>query len=370
MQISVTAVGDIMMGDHPSRIGHGVGSSIKIRGSEYIFRSVLPIFKNSDIVFGNLEAVLSNKGLDPKSIASVQLRATPEAINGIKFAGFNVLSIANNHSLDHGRDAFEESANLISDNGISCVGFNHGKFVIKPEIFNKNGVSITFIAFCCIEGRSYKVNPDWDVELISVVKNSALMSDFVIVSLHWGSEYVTRPSPSQIKLARQIIENGAHLILGHHPHIVQGLEVYQGKLICYSLGNFVFDYWQPRFRESYILQCKLSAQKVESYTVVPTMTADDFSVKILLEDEREEFLRKFDLLCDEISQENLSEFKVKSTNYLSVAAECRKIYRNELRTYFIKNIFKYPYNVLFQLATSSFRRKIRHSLKRIKTIMN
>ena len=234
--VSVAAVGDIMLGDHPLRIGNGVGSAIKARDSTYLFESVAPFLREGEIIFGNLEAVLSNAGLDPRSVNSTQIRGAPESIEGLKFAGFNVLSLANNHTLDHGRPAFEETVRLLSENGIESVGVTEGEESFRPTFLNRQGLSIAFLACCATASPTRLPLPyDWEDRLVAAVQDLVDSTDITIVSIHWGDEFTQFPSPSQIRLARRLVDSGAHLVLGHHPHVLQAVERHGKGLICYSL---------------------------------------------------------------------------------------------------------------------------------------
>jgi len=150
-EVTIVAVGDIMMGDHPSRIGHGVRSTIKNKGCYYLFEEVRPFLKDNDIVFGNIEAILSDFDLNPHSLNSMQLRGSPSSINGLKYAGFNILNLANNHALDHGFSALEITSNLIKNNGILTLGdkkdFDYLTVTIK-------GVVIGIISFNSIPSKN------------------------------------------------------------------------------------------------------------------------------------------------------------------------------------------------------------------------
>jgi poly-gamma-glutamate synthesis protein (capsule biosynthesis protein) len=248
--VTLMAVGDIMLGDHPICIGHGVGSKIKKEGAKYIFQHVRGLLNEADIAFGNLEAVLSKKNLNEKDVNSASLRAMPESADGLTYAGFNVLSLANNHIMEHGKEALLDTMNILRKNGIKYVG---------PEdvVLSIRGTKVVFLAYCLLDepGTCCKAESSEIIENVKRVKSKA---DIVIVSLHWGDEFIHKPSRYQVKLAHEIIDSGANIILGHHPHVLQGVEMYNGGLIAYSLGNFVFDMWQEKMRESVILKCLIS----------------------------------------------------------------------------------------------------------------
>lgn len=155
MTMTIYAVGDIMLGDHPICIGHGVGSKISKTGAIYPFLQVAPGLKNADIVFGNLEAVLSNSRMDKKRLGSVSMRAVPEAIEGLTYAGFNVLSLANNHALEHGEEPLSETMSILSENNIKYVGVDTGIAKARePFIMHIKGIRIAFLAYCLVPDKT------------------------------------------------------------------------------------------------------------------------------------------------------------------------------------------------------------------------
>jgi len=358
--VTLMAVGDIMMGDAPICIGHGVGSIIRKRGSRYLFESVAPLLRQGDIMFGNLEAVLSNKGAAETSLKSLQLRAVPTSVEGLKFAGFNVLSLANNHIMEHGMKALNETVELLSRNGIISVRPKRDTGESDATVIQKGSLSIGFLAYCYVPSKSADQTTGCSADrarLLDAVGEVANDVDNVIVSLHWGEEFIERPSPSQIKFARRLVDCGAHLVLGHHPHVLQGVERYKQGLIAYSLGNFVFDMWQAKMRESMILCCQLSKHGVEEFELMPAFIGDDYAPVILEGEQKGKLLSKLSRLSRAISGEDLSDFEMKMQKYRIEAARCREQYRKELRKYFAKNSLRYPPRMMLQLAKEGLTRR-------------
>lgn len=122
--------------------------------------------------------------------------------------------------------------------------------------------------------------------------------DFIIVSLHWGLEYEAPPHPHQIETAHRLIDNGVDLIIGHHPHVIQGIEKYRGKYIFYSLGNFLFDQYGDQEKESIIFSCDLGKEGLQFPYIIPIEIAD-YQVKIASEEKAEKFITKIHLVSDE-----------------------------------------------------------------------
>ncbi|MER3407165.1 MAG: hypothetical protein C4278_01960 [Patescibacteria group bacterium] len=253
--ITLILVGDIML-------DRGVKSQIKKYNDwRWPFLKIAEDFKKEDIVFGNLEGPISDKGTKVGSIYS--FRADPKVIEGLTYAGFNVLSLANNHALDYGREALKDTLLRLKEAGINYVGagFNEKEafspliIEIKHEINgNANevkGTKIGFLAYTNLGSKSWRAsgeNPGlaWinenDFERIKEdIKSAKEKSDILIVSLHSGNEYQKEPNQFQVNFAKMAIDSGADLVVGHHPHVVQKNERYKQGWIFYSLGNFIFD---------------------------------------------------------------------------------------------------------------------------------
>ena len=242
--ISLIAVGDIMLGDFPLTFGFGVRSMID-NGTD-IFKNVEQIFQNKDICFGNLECVLSDNNLNKSDIDSQILRGSPAAINILKKANFNVLAIANNHIMQHGETAFRETKALLEQAKILPVGVSEGESgKCVSQYLEVKGLKICFLGY---SHRPEKYNKKklyshgGKEKIVEQIRECASLSDIVILSLHWGDEFINTPSIDQVVDAHAYVDAGASIILGHHPHILQGVERYNGAVIAYILGNFVFDF--------------------------------------------------------------------------------------------------------------------------------
>jgi len=231
---TVLLVGDIML-------DRGVEDLIEQNSIYYPFQKISHFLRGIDIVFGNLEGpVVNNPPEFPAN--SLKFAFNPEVIKGASWSNFNLFSLANNHTPDMGKEGLEETKKWLKKYGIAFVGnpLSVSSDNLNSSFFRDN---ITFLAF-------NKIFPfiDKEEEMIKAIKTVKSLNpdNFLIVSMHWGEEYKLINSPAQQRLAHKIIEAGADLIIGHHPHLVQNIEKYQGKLIFYSLGNFIFDqYFSP-----------------------------------------------------------------------------------------------------------------------------
>lgn len=235
-------VGDMML-------TRGVGTSVKnnFDGDFNRLFDNLSLLKDADILFGNLEGPVSLVGNNVGSKYS--FRMDPSALLAIENAGFDIVSFANNHVGDWNVSAFEDTLTRLENSSIEMTGAGTNKEDAEtPTIIEKNGVKFGFLGFS-------DVGPAWmeakeskagillanDPRLPEIIQNAKSESDVLIISIHWGDEYKTVHNTRQEALAHKIIDNGADIIVGHHPHVAQDIETYNGKPIIYSLGNFIFD---------------------------------------------------------------------------------------------------------------------------------
>lgn len=172
----------------------------------------------------------------------------PLVLDAIKNARFDILSFANNHVGDWSIDAFKDTLNRLIEKDIKYIGAGIKSEVENPVIIEKNGVKFGFLGLS-------DVGPSWmqikenspgillatEPRLPEIIQNAKNNSDILIVSIHWGEEYKKTHNSRQENLAKTIIDNGADLIIGHHPHVIQDVDEYKNKPIIYSLGNFIFD---------------------------------------------------------------------------------------------------------------------------------
>ncbi len=274
---TVMAVGDIMLGDSPACPGHGTGSKIKKYGPGFPFLYVKDVLADGDLVIGNLEAVLSGNSVNKNKLKSHQFRCHPEAARGLNRAGFNVITLANNHCYDHGQKALLETILALNANHIDVAGEGKTVFGAKKPLYKIiKGIKIALFSFCIVPGQiggNPVCNPG-DIQL--ALKECEGDCHFKVVSIHWGDEYIGRPSPGQIELGRRIIDSGANLVIGHHPHVIQGIEEYNKGIIAYSLGNFVSDMELPNTKQSMILKVGIDKAGINSWEALPVKINKNF----------------------------------------------------------------------------------------------
>ena len=251
--------GDIML-------DRGVKNSVikNFNGDYSILFENLDLLKNADIVFANLEGPASDQGEDRKNLYS--FRMDPSVIPALKGAGFSVLSVANNHAGDWGREAYSDTLMRLKENEIFYAGggINSGE-AEQPIIIEKYGIKIGYLGFSDV-GPNMKANENQAGLLLAdnphfdeIVQNASKQVDYLIVSFHFGKEYKTEHNDRQEFLAHKAIDNGAKIVIGTHPHVVQDTEVYKNGFIAYSLGNFIFDqYFSENTMKGMLLEIKLN----------------------------------------------------------------------------------------------------------------
>lgn len=234
--LTLAAVGDIML-------DRSVGAMINRQGCTYIIEQLAPRLREADITFGNLECPLSTVG--PHSPREdLIFRAHPKTIKVLVLGGFDIVSLANNHTLNAGRAGLLQTLQHLEEANIAYVGAAADKAQgSQPAFVEVNRLTVGFLAYTDLDfahGSYSKVDKQL-ADLRSQIAAAKNKCDLLAVSYHWGTEYHRRPSARQIAVAHTSIDAGADVVLGHHPHVLQGVEMYKQRPILYSIGNFIFD---------------------------------------------------------------------------------------------------------------------------------
>lgn len=271
-KIKIAAVGDIMLGDNPLCLGFGVKSKAVIDGYDYLFDKVKPIFKRNDLAVANLESVIATPLPEERdNMWCVMNRGLDDASISMSNGGLGLVSLANNHIFEHGPEALE----MTIDN-LNCAGIKHIGTHYKPYyIFEGHGKRIAFLSWSLLPDHYWPDKNPSDfyhvTETIDPIIDEAAhvkeKSDYVVLMLHWGFEFINQPSRNQQKQAHRLIDAGVDVILGHHPHVLQPVEEYSGGLIFYSLGNFIFDSWDEKTLNSVIVELEFG--NGISYSSIP-----------------------------------------------------------------------------------------------------
>lgn len=299
-KIRIKAVGDIAPGDYMAP-GLGILSITKY-GCDFILKNIMTELGGCDLLLGNLEGPLSH--LSTKQ--DMRMCGLPEMALSLKNAGFDVLSVANNHVLDHGPDVFQETLYHCRRAGLMVCGLRgDGEYYSQPVITEKNGAKIGILAYNWVGSEhvesdgnhiaqiydgvvnySWSRNRDLDVRAREAVaqRNKHVVKDIkalrrhvdvLVIMPHWGYEWVIYPPIGVVLEARSFIDAGADLILGSHPHVHQAVEIYKNKIIAYSLGNFLFDGFSKRYGSGMLINCALSPGGASEYDVL-VLDRDDF----------------------------------------------------------------------------------------------
>jgi poly-gamma-glutamate synthesis protein (capsule biosynthesis protein) len=240
------AVGDVMT-------DRNVWGAIQSNGAQSIVAKVRPELGEADIRFANLECPIASVG--PHDPNNCSFRADPRSIEVLKDAKLSIVSLANNHFLNAGHEAALQTMSLLSKNGIAYAGAQPDRTKgSDPTFLTVGGLRLGFLAYTDLsfEHGSYsKVDAKRD-RFVAQVRAAKTRCDVLIVSFHWGEEYQQLPSVRQRKLGHLAIDSGADCVLGHHPHVLEGVESYHGHPILYSMGNFIFDQREGERMESAI----------------------------------------------------------------------------------------------------------------------
>ena len=238
--IVINAVGDIMLA--------GSGENIyRKNGYDYPFDATRKTLKQGDLVIGNLESPITSSGVEFRE-KKFRFKADPKASLALRNAGFTHLSLANNHILDYGADGLRQTLAALDTNSIIYAGAGMNlASARKAGIVAIHGVKVAFLSYSLTHPDEFFAGaetagtaPGYARHFTADIKQAKRNADCVIVSFHWGGEGLEKPKPYQITTAHTAIDAGADIIIGHHPHVLQGVERYKDGVIFYSLGNFAF----------------------------------------------------------------------------------------------------------------------------------
>jgi len=230
LSVTLLAFGDMML-DRQVRL------FINQYGTDYPFKYIEPLIPGNDIVFANLEGSVTYNPSKTADLSGKYLHFTfdPALMPVLKKYGFNVVSLANNHAYDFFRAGYLETQKHLSDAGIAYFGdpYNKENLSVIKEV---NGIKVAFVGY----HEFYTSTTSPVTAEIARLKRDEL-ADIIIAAPHWGYEYQKNFAPMQQVRGRAFIDAGADIVLGAHPHVIQPIEIYKGKPIFYSLGNFIFD---------------------------------------------------------------------------------------------------------------------------------
>lgn len=262
-------MGDILLDSH-------VNSLIEQFGPRYILSDVKQVLTSSDVAMANFESPMSENGTreNDKQFA---FRANPQNVNVLTEGGINVVALANNHILDFGTEALLDTFKFLKASNIRYAGAGeNAETAYAPVYIDKNGVRTAFLSSSHVipfltwhpGDKKPGVSATYDpARVLSEIAKAKKNADIIVIYLHWGEEMKQMPENYQKSLARMYIDNGADIVIGSHPHVLQGLEFYKGKVIAYSLGNFIFT---NQKMDTMILNVEIKDKKISKVQVVPS----------------------------------------------------------------------------------------------------
>lgn len=294
-QVHMSIAGDVLFSTSPLNkydSGNGITSILSA--------DLLDMMNSSDITMINLEFPFSTRGVQMEN-KQYTFKADPSRGPILKEMGVDIVSLANNHTLDFGTEALLDTITTLRENNILSVGAGEDfETAKKPSVITIKGRSIAILGASRVipvtDWNATKYSPGvfttYDPTLlIEEIKLAKQSNDLVIVYVHWGIEKEEYPEEYQRTMAKQYIDAGADLVLGSHPHVLQGIEFYNGKPIVYSLGNFVFGHTIER---TVLLDVTIDEQNLCNIRLIPCETKDAYTHTITSDDKVQEFFSYYE----------------------------------------------------------------------------
>lgn len=268
----IACAGDILL-------DRGVRTVLERRTLDDVLGGAAPALATADLAIANLECPLSRRGL--RSAKPFSFRGDPEHARALERAGFDALSLANNHSLDYGRAALADTIAALEGVGILPIGAGATRAAaMEPRIVERNGLRVALLGYCAMFVEATTPRPDLvtiseqdEEAFLASIRNARAASDVVVVVMHWGREWSSGPTESQRALVSKLLAAGATIVVGAHPHVLQPVEMRGDRLVAWSLGNFVFDQ-RGEGADSCVLRVRVSRRGVEEVEAVPFVIRD------------------------------------------------------------------------------------------------
>lgn len=352
----LTFVGDLALGDHPKAVGFGFRSRYANGIPARYASRLLPPNTTTDFFFGNLEFPLGLEQVEARDLARLQCRGPSEYASFLAAAGISALNVANNHSTQAGERSFQHTADLLRRCGIHVVG--------TPTDFADEG-TITVcgnrIALLGWSDRPRQYAPETPAynefselayEQIAAARRRA---EIVIASIHWGDEFILVPSDRERHIARAMVDAGATLVIGHHPHVVREVEQYRNAVIAYSLGNFVCDMtWNDRTRFTAWLQVDIENGRIRDWSLVPSIIDDDyFPAPPPLDEGQRERLRVVATARDDEAARVLRD------GYEAAAARAGRRHAGRTGVMMLRNLPRYDRRIALEMFGGALSHRIR-----------
>ena len=277
----IAAVGDIMLDGSAREI-------MQEQGYDYAFDKMRPWLQKADIAFGNLEGPLTDRG-EPAPDKKYLFRSPPAKVaDALKAAGFDIVSLANNHSLDYGSEGLADTIAALDKVGVHHVGAGENLAVARQAaILQRNGLKVAFLAYSLTFPEEFWATANRAGTVFGYreivegdIRAAKQKADIVVASFHWGQESKTELRPYQVALGHAAIDAGASLVIGHHPHILQSVERYKDGVILYSMGNFAFGSYSPNAKVSALAEIEFDGNKLTQVRLQPINV---FNIQVLFQ---------------------------------------------------------------------------------------
>ena len=269
-QATILFTGDILL-------DRGVRQRIEHGGFHVLFNDekLRETLKNTDFIVGNLECPATK--IKSPVFKRFIFRAEPEWLDSLKSYGFTHLNLANNHSIDQGREALIDTKNQVQRAGMTPIGAGlNMQEASQPVLLTSSPRHVWLVVSQRLPLENFAYLPekpcvsqepfDSLVSRVSLLRHADPQA-CIVVSLHWGQEHVLKPSTNQIRDAHRLIDAGANTLICHHPHTLQTIEHYKGATIYYSIGNFIFDLQRPLNARACMVQLTINADSIETKTI-------------------------------------------------------------------------------------------------------
>lgn len=290
-KLTISFAGDVLLGGN-------VGKSLINTDVPKVLADAADNLGQADLAMINLENPMSNRG-EKDSNKLYSFRADPDSINILKILGVDLVTLANNHILDYGVDAVKDTMDQLMNNNIFYGGVGQNLIdAYKPIVIKKNGYNVAFVCATRVipnvswyaKDKKYGVAGCYDPAIIiSQIKEVKKSVDFVFAYIHWGNEKEEVPINNQRLLAKKLIDEGCDAVVGAHPHVLQGIEIYKEKIIAYSLGNFIFT---DLSKDTMSINFEFENKKIHKVNIIPYSIHNYFPQIITEKKKKEEFYKK------------------------------------------------------------------------------
>lgn len=287
--VSLMFAGDVTLSDH---FADAIGQNY-----EQAF-AAMPEYRQADLAMVNLENPLT-RATTPLAGKQFAFKADPAAVKVLEAGGVDIVTLANNHTMDYQEAGLEETIATLDQAGIQHVGAGRNvKDARRPDIIEVKGQRIAYLGYYSADfeiASETRAGSNYAEEKRIAEDIQALRKqvDWIIVNYHWGAELATHPADWQMELARFTIDQGADVVVGHHPHVLQGAEIYKGRPIAYSLGNFIFGGNPRRDYDTAVLKVAVNKDKQMKVEFLP-VEVRNYQPKVVSGDRGVEILQQID----------------------------------------------------------------------------